>query len=1066
MKAKIKRFFLLLATVVMFALCGILTACGEPDAVDQTSIKYDGSMITWTEVDKADGYIVSINGGKEYSASTNQFSYPAASTEDRIEITVTAVRKDKESESATKLFTRLPKIEETSIFFDENGKMTWSQVAGASEYILEINGKESRTAALEYSAFPQGQTNAIRIKPVAVDDSSFSEWSVQLIKDYLAAPTNIKYDGQYITWTGNTYAQAYQVYIDGAKNGDPVTAASFLFDAQNSSFDVQVQSVGNGTRSFNSEIGEKTRFVFLKDITGFNVQDGVLTWDEVEEASSYLVKVNGVEHEVETNSYDNLPANKDNRIQVKPLTEEGTTYFANWSAEQTVRVLVAPDLKWDDTLVLDGAKMNVLSWDKIDGEVGGYNIKIESPDGSVKEETLSADAVQYGNEAFELTGVYKISIQTIPVANSNSYKSVYSKPVSVERLPAPNAAQRFITSDASNVKNGLTINWNAVSGASGYQLYKDGEKISGTITTATTNVPYNVFMADDETEAKVINFSIQTLGNVKTFQTERKVTLSSLTSYSLKAQVQVLAQPQNLTIEGYTASWTAVDKANGYSVTCNDQMSTDTTTYDLTNLQSGTYNFGVCAKGNGGDVLASNYTPTKQLVRLAAPYDIELDPTSNGDRLVWETATDKADHYDVYWTDAQSVAVDASSLTDIGKEITTTSRALFMRAAANYWNGEKSVYYITSLPSQTVTFTKLDTPTFNATIVNTDGTKLVWNAPENAQNTTIKYRLYDAAGVAQNTTPEGCEYDISTLAAGSYTFSVRAIGYGKFVSSDKSAPVSFEKLATPSVTTDTTAYKWKVVGGEVKQYVVIIDGKIVDEIKPVSGQVEYSYEPKFVDFKSNGYAVQIYAQGDGINSVNSVAWTKTQKVKAADYPEFTLTYHNQKGEQVWQAAKNGYLLVTITDESDYTNGYTVEIGGTTKEIAKGETTLTYKPDESGKYEARVYANGGEFNENGTYYYVKSSTDSAKSLTILTTPTNIEVLASSIKWTAVSGTSTYGYVITLSGGTIVEGTTTTGSTLNLVDLKIYDVSTIEKVEIYAKGNQTTTVGSEWAEWNRS
>ena len=191
---KIKKFFLTLATAILVAMCGLLVACGEPDGVAQTSIKYDGQLITWSEVAKVDGYVVTINGGTEYSAPTNQFAYPAKDTEDRIEITVKTKKKDKTSEGSTKLFTRLPEIKTEDITFDENGKMSWPEVAGASEYVLKVNGKEQRTAGTVFEGFERGKTNTIQIMPVAPGDASFSKWSVQLTKEYLAAPTDIKYD--------------------------------------------------------------------------------------------------------------------------------------------------------------------------------------------------------------------------------------------------------------------------------------------------------------------------------------------------------------------------------------------------------------------------------------------------------------------------------------------------------------------------------------------------------------------------------------------------------------------------------------------------------------------------------------------------------------------------------------------------------------------------------------------------------------------------------------------------------------------------------------------------------
>ena len=70
MKVWIKKIFITLATIMMVALCGLFAACGEPEAIDQTTIKYDGKTITWQGVD-AERYEVSINGGTVYSGCSS-----------------------------------------------------------------------------------------------------------------------------------------------------------------------------------------------------------------------------------------------------------------------------------------------------------------------------------------------------------------------------------------------------------------------------------------------------------------------------------------------------------------------------------------------------------------------------------------------------------------------------------------------------------------------------------------------------------------------------------------------------------------------------------------------------------------------------------------------------------------------------------------------------------------------------------------------------------------------------------------------------------------------------------
>ncbi len=1055
-----------------FALCGLLSACGDepviPAMVDASTIQYDGYVFTWAEAENAEGYTVSVNGTSETKVAKPAHNFPAIASEVRVDVSITSYAGEEVSETVTKTFTRLPKIEATSIVFDENGRMTWQAVPGATEYIVEINGTTTKTPYLEYSDFVQGQRNTIRIKPAA--ESCFADWSNPMAKDYLAAPSNIKYDGQFISWSGYSTAKEYNVIINGASVAK-VTGTTYTYDAANTSFDLQIQSMGDGTNSFHSTASESVRYVFLKDVTGIQAQDGNLVWDAVEEATGYSVKLNGVEHQVDTNFFDQLPANKDNIISIKPLTAEGTTYFANWSAEQTIRVLVAPELKWNDGLNLDGEIANSLFWDKIDGSVGGYNIKVVSPDGTSEIIDVSPETVQYGNAYLEV-GTYKVSVQTYAEAGSNSYPSKFSPEVSIIRLPAPNAAtQNFITSNPSDVKDGFTINWQAVSGASGYQLAKDGQALSGTVTNTTKQIPYTNIITEDETEAQTFNYTIQSVGSTKTFKTERYVTLNSLSANSLVATVNVLAQPDDLDIEGYVASWSAVPSATGYSISCNEKTSSTTTEFDLSNLQAGRYdNFGVCAKGNGGDLLASNYTPSIRLVRLSAPFDIRLNPQSNGDKLDWSGRNDDADHYSVYWDDGSELASNAETIDNMGEYITTQASAIFMRADANYWNDPeaKDIYFITSKPSQTVQFTKIEKPTFNQVVV--EGNKLVWNAPDNVDGVTLKYRVYDARGIAQPNVVNACAYDISTLEAGDYAFRVQAIGDGvSWVTSDISDDVAeFSKLETPEVEIEagSSEYVWSKVRGNVVKYVVTVDGKIAKEITPVEGQSTYSYAPQFIEMNLTGYDVKIYAQGDNIESVDSIPYSHTAVAKKASTPGFKVEYCNENGEVIKFNESNAYIRVTVSGLSNWTKGYEVEAGGTSAYIADGETVYEYNSGQAVNTEVKVYANGGVFDGNGVFY-VKSDSNTAQKINVLIPPANLTPFSDRLEWDAVAGASKYEVKI-YNGSELVWEGTVSGATKKYLDevfeeegLDDWTIDDIDKFEVRAVGNGSTVIGSDWA-----
>lgn len=1070
MKVKIKKFLFLLLTVMTFALCGLLTACGEPEVVDVATIQYDGAVITWEEVEDADAYSVSVNGTSATKVKSASHIYRALLTEERVDVTITAFNGDKEGEAVTKTFNRLPTIALDTVTFDENGKMSWQAVPGATEYVVEVNNQTTKTPHLEFTDFVKGQRNTIRIKPAA--ESCFADWSASTAKDFLSAPTNIKYDGQFISWSGYNTADKYNVIINGATVAT-IEETTYIYDALNTSFDLQIQSLGDGVESFHSEASEKVRYVFLKDVTGITVEDGNLIWDAVEEATGYSVKLNGVEHQVDTNRFEDLPANKDNVVSIKPLTAEGTTYFANWSAQQTVRLLVAPELKWNDGLSHDGETADAIYWDKVDGDVGGYNVKVVSPDGTQEIHEYSPDTIQYGN-AFLEVGTYKISVQTYAEAGSNSYPSKYCPEISVIRLPAPNAAtQNFITSNPSDVKDGFTINWQAVSGAVGYKLSKDGQALAGTVTTTSTKIPYTNIMTEDVTEAQVFNYTIQSVGSTKTFKTQRFVTLDSLSANSLTATVNVLAQPEFVPeedIEGYEVSWDEVPSATGYSISCKQTTTSTEPKFDLSNLNEGRYeNFAICAMGNGGDLLASNYTPGIRLVRLSAPTNLRLDPQSDGDIIEWDGRSSDADHYEIYLADGTLLSEDAEEKGNMGDWVSTQATGVFMRAARNDWDAVNSTYFITSKPSQTVQFTKIEMPTFNE--IEVVGNKLVWNAPANVNGVSLQYRVYDAAEIAQPVLVNACEYDISELPAGDYTFRVRAIGDGKtWVTSEISEDIaSFTKLPTPEVVIEdgSSAYTWSGVGSGVEQYVVMVDGVIKAEIN-VNVEDSYSFEPKFTEINKQGYDVRIYAKGDGYDYIESNPYTHKAVAKQATTPGFKVEYCSEDGEVIKFNEPNAYILVTVTGTSNHTKGYKVVAGGTTGYIKDGETTYEYASGQAVDTTIMVYANGGVFDANGVYY-VESDSAQGKQITILDAPASVERFTDYFKWNAVDGTTTYEVEIDYGGAEVLTMTISSSVKVTLATINAelageldedLTMSDIIGFRVRAVASKSTQIGSEW------
>ena len=396
-----------------------------------------------------------------------------------------------------------------------------------------------------------------------------------------------------------------------------------------------------------------------------------------------------------------------------------------------------------------------------------------------------------------------------------------------------------------------------------------------------------------------------------------------------------------------------------------------------------------------------------------------------------------------------------------------------MEAVANEY-GVDGTYYMTSRSSQTVTFMKLETPTFGTTKFT--NTQLIWNAPKN-MNTLIyspSYEVYDENDIKYNGQKTGTTMNIEYLAGGEqYNFKVMAIGDGtNYINSELSETVTIFKLATPKVTRDieNNVYKWNSVA-RATEYAVYVDGVLVQTNAHESGKT-YEFKPTTFTAPNKVYTVEVIAKGDGgLETIDSPKVEDEnlilQQTQLLTKPDFELSYSHDCVDN------EGQLTVTITQESPYATGYSYSIGGAVS--TSKETTFTKNLSTTGEHKVKVYALGGGFDENGIYYVDSTETgggsDSKYKVVLLGDPNASGMNFSQdniFSWDAVNNAA-YGYKVEMSidGGeyqVIEEKTSKT--TIDVSEL-IVGASTV-KFRVQALGNANSNViagkAVESKEWN--
>ena len=1057
-----KKVLIVLLALVMALLCVCLVACGgdedEHTPVQLTApvnIRYDGANVTWDPVDGAGSYTVRIGDGGTYTVKTNSYRYQANGGE--FTITITALPKndlDTASPEAQITFHTLGSIGELQV--SETGVISWDAVSGANAYRIKLDGKELDTPVKEcsFSAVPVGQ-HTVQVLPIVDGDNSFySSWSGVVTLHMLAAVAadSITYDAGMLRWKSVTGAKAYEVMVNGVVLSADCKTASIAYDAQNTGFAVTVKALGNKETVFDAQPSAERRFTFLDAVTGITVQDGVVTWTPVSGATGYKVRLNGKEYGTVLKEcrFTGLTPEVNTNIEIKPISEDGTC-FSNWSAPYTALLLAAPVLGWNE-YGLDGESNKNVYWDSV-ANAAGYAVRITMPNGSSKVESYGDMVRGYAN-AYTQPGTYLIEVKAVASFSGGiACDSAYSTPITVVRLAAPQpAGNEYIKSNPKNLAEGFTVSYTPVAGAKGYVIEKDGivvKKAAG----STTTMQITDLAQPGVLAAQTYTYKLRSTGNVEKVNGQIVATLDSLSSEAHSFQIKVLATPSEPKIGGFIYSYGPVSGANGYAIKIGNQGETSlSTSHDLSLLRAGTYAVSVCAQGNGGATLASNYTSAITVHRLEAPANVHIETADAGEGVLAYKPVEYASSYTIVFDD-NNIPVAVESLGNMKQWISDNGTTVYLQSVANYYkDGDSSVYYMTSRPGETINFIELNAPSH----VSIENNKLVWSAPSNIVGSyQPSYQVYYPSGEAYTTAFRGTELDLTGLKGGRYyEFVIKAVGDGThYINSEKTSAFKIYKPETPTVTRAESAYTWHAVAGA-SNYAVYIDGALKETFPHVSGKT-YSYMPSFPEYRT--YEVKIVALGNAADKViDSDAWAVSQKLVMLDAPEYTFSYSEE------QYKESGTVTITLKAPVANALGYAYTVGTHTEILT--DTTFTYCPGSAGTIRLRVYAKGGRFDSNGNYCY--DSTSTAQQLILLQSPnTDFTVLPDRniVSWANINNAVEYKVTVVADG--VTHTTTTRSPSLNLnttFGLELEDIVSLS-VTVQAMGNGENIISAKPVTW---
>ncbi len=283
----------------------------------------------------------------------------------------------------------------------------------------------------------------------------------------------------------------------------------------------------------------------LKSIS--NTTSGVtVTWEAVDGATSYKVyrKVSGSSSwslvgTSTTTSYTStgVESGKTYTFTVRAVNSSGTSGYS--ATGLTIRYLATPKITLSNTS--SGVKV---AWGSISG-ASSYYVYRKTESGSYsKIATVASGTLNYTDTSASAGVRYYYAVR----AYSGGYLSAYTSQY-ITRLTTPSGIS------VSNIKSGVQVKWNAVTGATSYQVWRKTPGGSWARVGSTSDTTY-------------ISTGVSS-GNTYIF-TVKAAYGSSVSAYNTTGKtIMRLAEP-TITLEnlvgGLTASWNSVAGAEGYKL--------------------------------------------------------------------------------------------------------------------------------------------------------------------------------------------------------------------------------------------------------------------------------------------------------------------------------------------------------------------------------------------------------------------------------------------------------------------------------------------------------------------
>lgn len=442
------------------------TLPGIPQNIQLTST---GSSITigWDPVTGATGYDVEVQGTPVNAGPDTKYTNTGLTPNLQQTYRVRAKNSSgagKWSEIVAK--TTLPAAPSNlnAEATDTEVRVTWDAVAGAKSYDIEVDGAEiyniSGTSYLHIGLASNSQ-HTYRVQ--ARNDDGIGDWSdILTVTTLTSVPRNfnvrVTSAGIIATWDPVEGADGYDIEVDGEviDNGTSTTYTHAGYQP-NTEHTYRVRSrYGNTVSHWSEEILRKTLTGVPTNLNTAAASTKIaVTWEPVVGAISYELEVDGKIINVGLNTryiHTGLNPNTEHTYRVRAVNEGGA---GQWSETVTERTIFGTP----ENLRAETTETSVrLTWDPVDG-ADGYDVMV---DGQIIDNGTSTAYIHSGLEP-STTHIYRVRARIGDYAGEWSEAVIYTTGLGI---PANVTAIGGSTS--------ITVTWDTVAGATGYDVEVDG----------------------------------------------------------------------------------------------------------------------------------------------------------------------------------------------------------------------------------------------------------------------------------------------------------------------------------------------------------------------------------------------------------------------------------------------------------------------------------------------------------------------------------------------------------------------------------------------------------------